>query len=70
MRSSTTNYRTVRVNSWNDKRKGKQLMPVFNFDLSVTIEDDNFESALSWLKVIPLERLDFIVVDYKELELN
>ena len=45
-------------------------MPVFNFDLSVTIEDDNFESALSWLKVIPLERLDFIVVDYTELELS
>jgi hypothetical protein len=43
-------------------------MPVFNFDLSVTIEDDSFESALSWLKVVPLERLDFIVVDYTELE--
>jgi len=45
-------------------------MPVFNFDLSVTVEADDFESALSWLKVIPLERLDFIVVDYTELELN
>jgi hypothetical protein len=43
-------------------------MPVFNFDLSVTVEADDFESALSWLKVIPLERLDFIVVDYTELE--
>jgi hypothetical protein len=70
LRSSTTNYTTVRVNSYTCKRKGEQLMPVFNFDISVTIEDDNFESALSWLKVIPLERLDFIVVDYTELELN
>ena len=43
-------------------------MAVFNFDLSVTVEADDFESALSWLKVIPLERLDFIVVDYTELE--
>jgi hypothetical protein len=45
-------------------------MPVFNFDLSVTVEADDFESALSWLKVVPLERLDFIVVDYTELELS
>ena len=45
-------------------------MPVFNFDISVTIEDESFESALSWLKVMPLERLDFIVVDYTEMELN
>jgi hypothetical protein len=45
-------------------------MPVFNFDLSVTVEADDFESALSWLKVIPLERLDFIVVDYTELEVS
>ena len=45
-------------------------MPVFNFEISVTIEDDNFESALSWLKVMPLERLDFIVVDYTEFELS
>jgi hypothetical protein len=45
-------------------------MAVFNFDLSVTVEADDFESALSWLKVIPLERLDFIVVDYTELELS
>jgi hypothetical protein len=45
-------------------------MPVFNFDLSVTIEDDSFESALSWLKVVPLERLDFTVVDYTELEVS
>jgi len=45
-------------------------MAVFNFDLSVTVEADNFESALSWLKVVPLERLDFIVVDYTELELS
>jgi hypothetical protein len=45
-------------------------MAVFNFDLSVTVEADDFESALSWLKVIPLQRLDFIVVDYTELELS
>ncbi len=45
-------------------------MTLFNFDLSVTVEADNFESALSWLKVIPLERLDFIVVDYTELEIT
>jgi hypothetical protein len=45
-------------------------MPVFNFDLSVTVEADDFESALSWLKVVPLERLDCIVVDYTELELS
>jgi hypothetical protein len=45
-------------------------MAVFNFDLSVTVEADDFESALSWLKVIPLERLDFIVVDYTELEVS
>jgi hypothetical protein len=45
-------------------------MSVFNFDLSVTVEADDFESALSWLKVVPLERLDFIVVDYTELELS
>ena len=45
-------------------------MAVFNFDLSVTVEADDFESALSWLKVVPLERLDFIVVDYTELELS
>ena len=45
-------------------------MAVFNFDLSVAVEADDFESALSWLKVVPLERLDFIVVDYTELELS
>jgi hypothetical protein len=45
-------------------------MTLFNFDLSVTVEADDFESALSWLKVVPLERLDFIVVDYTELEIT
>ena len=44
-------------------------MAVFNFDLSVTVEAEDFESALSWLKVMPLERHDFIVVDYTELEI-
>jgi hypothetical protein len=44
-------------------------MPVFNFDLMVTIEADDFESALSWLKAMPLERHDFEVVDYSELEI-
>ena len=45
-------------------------MTVFNFDLSVTVEAEDFESALSWLKVMPLEQHDFIVVDYTELELD
>ena len=46
-------------------------MAIFNFDLSVTVEADNFESALSWLKVSPLEnQIDFMVVDYTELEIN
>jgi hypothetical protein len=44
-------------------------MPVFNFDLMVTIEADDFESALSWLKAMPLERHDFEIVDYSELEI-
>jgi hypothetical protein len=45
-------------------------MPVFNFDLMVTIEADDFESALSWLKAMPLERHDFEIVDYSELEIE
>jgi hypothetical protein len=45
-------------------------MPVFNFDLAVTIEADDFDSALSWLKAMPLERHDFIVIDYNEMETN
>ncbi len=44
-------------------------MPVFNFDLMVTIEADDFESALSWMKAMPLERHDFEIVDYSELEI-
>jgi hypothetical protein len=44
-------------------------MPVFNFDLMVTIEAEDFDSALSWLKAMPLERHDFEVVDYSELEI-
>jgi hypothetical protein len=45
-------------------------MPIFNFDLFVTIEADDFESALSWLKAIPLEKHDFEIVDYHELEIE
>jgi hypothetical protein len=45
-------------------------MKVFNFDLAVTIEAEDFESALSWLKAIPLERHDFNVVDYNEMEIE
>jgi hypothetical protein len=45
-------------------------MAVFNFDLMVTIEADDFESALSWLKAMPLERHDFEIVDYSELEIS
>lgn len=46
-------------------------MPVFNFELFVDVEADDFESALSWLKSIPLERqLDFHIIDYKEMETN
>jgi hypothetical protein len=46
-------------------------MPLFNFDLMVTIEADDFESALSWLKAMPLERqLDFHVIDYREVEVE
>jgi hypothetical protein len=46
-------------------------MAIFNFDLSVTVEAEDFESALSWLKVSPLEnQIDFIVIDYTELEMS
>ena len=46
-------------------------MAIFNFELFVDVEADNFESALSWLKSIPLERqLDFHIIDYKEMEIN
>ena len=31
--------------------------------------EDDFESALSWLKAMPLERqLDFHVIDYREIK--
>ena len=44
-------------------------MPLFNFDLSVTVEGEDFESALSWLKAIPLEKqIDFDVIDYNEIK--
>jgi hypothetical protein len=45
-------------------------MAIFNFDLFVTVEADDFESALSWLKAMPLERHDFEIVDYSELEIE
>ena len=46
-------------------------MTLFNFDLMVTIEAEDFESALSWLKAMPLERqLDFHVIDYREVEVE
>jgi hypothetical protein len=44
-------------------------MTLFNFDLMVTIEAEDFESALSWLTAMPLERHDFQVIDYNELEI-
>ena len=44
-------------------------MAIFNFELFVDVEADDFESALSWLKAMPLYRqLDFHVIDYKQLE--
>jgi hypothetical protein len=44
-------------------------MAVFNFDICVTVEADDFESALSWLKAMPLEKqIDFQVIDYNEIE--
>jgi hypothetical protein len=44
-------------------------MAIFNFDLSVTVEADDFESALSWLKAMPLEsQIDFEVIDYNEIK--
>lgn len=44
-------------------------MAVFNFDLFVTVEAEDFDSALSWLKAMPLEsQIDFEVIDYNEVE--
>ncbi len=44
-------------------------MAIFNFELFVTVEADDFESALSWLKAMPLEsQIDFEVIDYNEVE--
>ena len=44
-------------------------MSIFNFELFVAVEADDFESALSWLKAMPLEsQIDFEVIDYTELE--
>jgi hypothetical protein len=43
-------------------------MTLFNFDISVTVEGDDFESALSWLKAVPLEQqIDFDLIDYNEI---
>lgn len=43
-------------------------MAIFNFDLSVSVEADDFESALSWLKAMPIEKqLDFDLIDYQEM---
>ena len=45
-------------------------MAIFNFDISVTVEAEDFDSALSWLKAMPLEnQIDFDVIDYNELEI-
>jgi hypothetical protein len=50
-------------------RKENNQMAIFNFELFVDVEADDFESALSWLKAMPLERqLDFHVIDYREIE--
>ena len=44
-------------------------MTIFNFDLCVTVEAEDFDSALSWLKAMPLEQqLDFEVIDYNEIK--
>ena len=44
-------------------------MTLFNFDISVTVEGEDFESALSWLKEIPLKnQIDFDVIDYQEIK--
>ena len=43
-------------------------MAIFNFELFVDVEADDFESALSWLKAMPLEsQIDFDVIDYNEV---
>ena len=43
-------------------------MAIFNFDISVTVEADDFEYAQSWLKAMPLEsQIDFDVIDYNEV---
>ena len=45
-------------------------MAIFNFDISVTVEAEDFDSALSWLKAMPLEsQSEFDVIDYNELEI-
>jgi hypothetical protein len=46
-------------------------MPIFNFELFVDVEADDFESAYSWLKAMPLERqLDFHVIDYFQRQIE
>lgn len=44
-------------------------MAIFNFDLFVTVEADDFESAMAWLTAMPLHKqIDFQVIDYNEVE--
>lgn len=46
-------------------------MPVFNFELFVDVEADDFESAYSWLRSMPLEKqLDFHVIDYFQRQIE
>jgi len=51
--------------------QGGKVVPVFNFELFVDVEAEDFEAAYSWLKAMPLERqLDFHVIDYREVEVE
>ena len=46
-------------------------MALFNIDLSVTVEADDFESALMWLDATPLnQQIDYDVIDYNEIEVS
>lgn len=41
---------------------------LYTFDVSVSVEADDFESALAWLKAMPIEKqLDYQVIDYFEM---
>jgi hypothetical protein len=51
--------------------QGGKIMPVFNFELFVDVEADDFESAYSWLRSMPLEKqLDFHVIDYFQRQIE